>query len=81
MLVVPFAHDQFDNADRVRRLGVGRWISRGKYNARAAEQALDTLLHDSSYAQAASIAGTRIREENGSATAARTIHNYLHGGR
>ena len=81
MLVVPFAHDQFDNADRVRRLGVGRWIRRGKYNARAAEHALDTLLHDSSYAQAASIVGTRIREENGSATAARTIHNYLHGGR
>jgi UDP:flavonoid glycosyltransferase YjiC (YdhE family) len=79
MLVVPFAHDQFDNAERVRRLGVGTWVSRAKYNARVAEQALDALLHDPAYAKAALTAGSRIREENGSAAAARMIHDYVNG--
>ena len=33
MLVVPFAHDQPDNAARVRRLGVARVLSRRAYRA------------------------------------------------
>jgi rhamnosyltransferase subunit B len=34
-LVVPFAHDQPDNAVRVRRLGVGDFLLPGRYKARA----------------------------------------------
>jgi UDP:flavonoid glycosyltransferase YjiC (YdhE family) len=77
MLVVPFAHDQFDNAERVRRLGAGTWVKRSNYNARAAGRALDMLLHGSSYAQAAFAAGSSIRNENGSAMAAQLIDGYL----
>jgi UDP:flavonoid glycosyltransferase YjiC (YdhE family) len=43
-LVMPLAHDQFDNADRVRRLGVGDWMPRGKYRAARVAAALSKLL-------------------------------------
>jgi spore coat polysaccharide biosynthesis predicted glycosyltransferase SpsG len=36
MLVVPFAHDQYDNAERVRRLGVPldvSWLPCGHYTS------------------------------------------------
>ena len=52
-LVVPFAHDQFDNAERVARLGVGRALYRSKYNAKTAESVLGKLLGDKSIAEAA----------------------------
>ena len=42
-LVVPFAHDQFDNAERVRRLGVAEVVYRSRYNALTAEAALRRL--------------------------------------
>jgi UDP:flavonoid glycosyltransferase YjiC (YdhE family) len=44
-LVTPFAHDQFDNADRVVRLGVGRSITAGKYTAKSAAAELSRLLN------------------------------------
>jgi UDP:flavonoid glycosyltransferase YjiC (YdhE family) len=43
-LVTPFAHDQFDNADRIVRLGVGRSITAGKYTAKSAAAELSRLL-------------------------------------
>lgn len=40
MLVVPFSHDQPDNAERVTKLGVARMIPRSAYTAQKAEAAL-----------------------------------------
>jgi rhamnosyltransferase subunit B len=51
-LVMPLAHDQFDNADRVRRLGAGTWIARRRYGARAAAAKLNALLTDEQVAGA-----------------------------
>jgi UDP:flavonoid glycosyltransferase YjiC (YdhE family) len=51
-LVMPLAHDQFDNADRVRRLGVGTWITLRRYSARAAAAKLNALLTDKRVADA-----------------------------
>jgi len=45
-LVTPFAHDQFDNADRLVRLGVARSIVAKKYTAASATRELSTLLDD-----------------------------------
>jgi rhamnosyltransferase subunit B len=45
-LITPFAHDQFDNADRLCRLGVGRTISSRKYTVRSAARELGALLAD-----------------------------------
>ena len=76
-LVVPFAHDQFDNADRVRRLGAGLWLSRGKYNARTAESALRRLLSEPTFAASGGRVAETIRNENGARTAAESIHTYV----
>jgi rhamnosyltransferase subunit B len=43
-LVVPLKNDQFDNADRLRRLGVARVLSRSRCRARAMTQLLGELL-------------------------------------
>ena len=43
-LVMPMAHDQFDNAARVRTLGVGTSLSPRRYRPRAVARALRTLL-------------------------------------
>lgn len=43
-LVTPFAHDQFDNADRARRLGVAEVLRPKKYTAASLERALRKLL-------------------------------------
>ena len=45
-LIMPMAHDQFDNADRVARLGAGDWIKRRKYRANAVAAKLNQLLTD-----------------------------------
>lgn len=73
MLAMPFAHDQFDNAARVRRLGVAREISRRRYTAARAAVELRPLLSDPSYAAAAANAAHRIRAEPGLAFACTTL--------
>ncbi|VTS06344.1 glycosyltransferase [Tuwongella immobilis] len=73
MLVVPFAHDQHDNAARIRRLGVGGKLKRSRWSPRAAVAALQPLLHDPAIAQRANELGHRIHEESGAAIAADRI--------
>jgi len=74
---VPFAHDQFDNADHVRRLGAAEVIVRPKYGGRAAAAALDRLLSESSYRRSSEKAGAAIRSENGASVAAAEIDKLL----
>ena len=44
MLVVPYAHDQPDNALRARKLGIAASLGRNSYNAENAAQAIRPLL-------------------------------------
>src|SRR5581483_10644713 len=53
VLVVPHAHDQFDNGARVERLGCARVLPRPRYNAESATRELKALLDDSKYAESA----------------------------
>jgi UDP:flavonoid glycosyltransferase YjiC (YdhE family) len=76
MLVVPFAHDQFDNAERVRRLGVAKVVSRSRYSASTAEATLHSLLENDAYKQPAFDVSQIIREERGKAVAALAIDEY-----
>lgn len=75
-LIAPFAHDQYDNAARIERMGVG---SRGKRTATAPELAatLSRLLNDNEIKRQAAQAGAAIRAENGVKTACDTIENAL----
>ncbi len=72
-LVVPFSHDQPDNANRIRKLGMGRMLFRARYNAASAARELGPLLEVTTYASAAARVGETIRGENGAEAAADAI--------
>jgi len=65
MIVVPFAHDQFDNAARMRRLGVGRIIARAKFTGESVAREIWSLLADQSASENAAAIGARISTERG----------------
>jgi rhamnosyltransferase subunit B len=71
-LVMPLAHDQFDNAARVKRLGVGDNVPR---LARLATK-LDSLLHAEAVAGACQNVTEKFRGRNGVATAADAIERF-----
>ena len=51
MLVVPYTHDQPDNADRLTRLGIARTIPPNRYTASRATAELRHLLDNPVYSQ------------------------------
>ena len=63
MLILPHAHDQFDNAARVVRLGCSRTIPRPRYTATTAITELQALLNDQRYAERAAEVGEIVRQE------------------
>jgi UDP:flavonoid glycosyltransferase YjiC (YdhE family) len=65
MLVVPFAHDQPDNAERLKRLGIALMVPGRRYTTTRAVVALRPLLEDPSYARRAAEVGERMRQEDG----------------
>jgi rhamnosyltransferase subunit B len=77
MLVVPFSHDQPDNAARLVRRGVARTLRRGRYTAARAAAELRPLLADGSYAERAAAAGEHVRREDGLGTACAAIERLL----
>jgi UDP:flavonoid glycosyltransferase YjiC (YdhE family) len=76
-LIVPHAHDQFDNAARVARLGCARALPRPKYNATRATRELDTLLGEPVYATKAAEVGRIVQGEDGARAAADAIEEVL----
>lgn len=78
MLVVPWAHDQPDNAYRIRKLDVGRSLKRSRYTARNAAAQLDRLLNDDSYTVSAKLLGPKIAHEDGVSAACDAIEAALH---
>ena len=77
MLVVPWGGDQYDNAARIERLGVGLIITRKRYNRDSAALALRRLIEDSNYAKQAETFGRRVREENGAHAACDAVEEQL----
>ncbi|MBL8539908.1 MAG: glycosyltransferase, partial [Betaproteobacteria bacterium] len=77
MLVVPFSHDQPDNAERAQRLGVARCIPRAKFPVERAVEALRALLDDPRYAQSAQAVAEAIRAEDGVRAACDRIERLL----
>jgi rhamnosyltransferase subunit B len=65
MLVMPYSHDQPDNARRVRRLGVARIIRRRRYTAELAARKITLLLEKSSVQHRAARIGERLSREDG----------------
>jgi UDP:flavonoid glycosyltransferase YjiC (YdhE family) len=77
MLVVPFSHDQPDNADRLRRLGVARVLRRSQVSAAALARELEQLLADEAAARRAAEVAARMKLEPGAAGAADAIERLL----
>jgi rhamnosyltransferase subunit B len=65
MLVMPYSHDQPDNARRVRRLGVARVIRRPQYTAELAAKRIDQLLRSNGVRLRADEIGEQLRREDG----------------
>ncbi|MCH7688865.1 MAG: glycosyltransferase, partial [Planctomycetes bacterium] len=77
MLVVPFAWDQSDNAERVNRLGIARTIPKRRYTPDRAVAALRRLLDDPAYSQRALKVGEQMRQEHGVSAACDALENLL----
>ena len=77
-IVVPHYGDQFDNAARLRRAGVGLTIRRARFERRHAANIISRALSDSSMASAAHRIALEIREDDGAAAAAHVIAGLYH---
>jgi UDP:flavonoid glycosyltransferase YjiC (YdhE family) len=82
MLIMPFSHDQPDNARRMRRLKVARVIQRGSYTPWRVARRLKAMLADPPLAKRAESVGIQLAGEDGTRTACdaleelyRTTHN------
>jgi rhamnosyltransferase subunit B len=77
MLIVPFNHDQPDNAARCARLGVARVLPRHALGARRLAKELGFLLGDADVKARATRIGTVVRGERGAAVAVDGIEAAL----
>ncbi len=77
MLVVPWAHDQPDNAERARKQGVSRTLERARYSAAAAALEIEQLIDNPSYARAALEFRDRLVTEAGLAAACDRVEAML----
>lgn len=80
MLVMPYAHDQPDNAFRVTRLGIARTIPRRRYTPERAATELRALLDNPGYAQRAHEIGEKVRQEDGVRDACNALEMLLQTG-
>lgn len=77
VLIVPHAHDQFDNAARVVRLGCGRSLPRPQYSGRTATSELRALLDNPACWDRAAEVGEIVRAEKGAMAAVDAIEGVL----
>jgi UDP:flavonoid glycosyltransferase YjiC (YdhE family) len=77
MLVMPYSHDQPDNARRVRRLGIAKVVQRSNYTAERAAKMIRDLLQGSTYADRAHSVQHEVATENGLKTACDALENLL----
>lgn len=78
MLVMPYSHDQPDNARRVRRLGVARVIRRANYTPVRVARKLQSMLQEAEYERRAQEIQKQLQQENGiksACDALEALHN------
>ena len=77
MLIMPYGHDQADNAWRAHRLRVARVIGRGRYRSQVVGRELGRLLDDQASQKAAVNIARRVSQERGVESAADLIEAAL----
>ena len=65
MIIMPYSHDQPDNARRMQRTKLSRTIERGKYTPARVAHTLQTILDDPSFAAAAQSVSGLLAQEDG----------------
>ena len=76
-LIMPYAHDQLDNAMRCRRIGVGDVINRDRYDADRASKMLAEILSNPKYAKNAAEKRAIVENERGAEAACDAIEKTL----
>jgi rhamnosyltransferase subunit B len=76
-LVMPYSHDQPDNAARVERLGTSRTLPRKQYSASRVVKELSELFQNPSYAAKSAEIGQIIQAEDGVGVACDAIEKQL----
>ncbi len=76
-LIMPFSHDQPDNAFRCVKLGVARTVKRDTYTSKSAAYELRMLLSDPTYEANAIEAKSIVDRENGTSVACDAIERVL----
>ena len=76
-LIVPFNGDQFDNARRIKQLGIGNTLPFKKYTTARAEKLLAQLLDKTDIRQSALKISEKVSQEKGSQKAASLILECL----
>ncbi len=69
MLIMPYSHDQPDNARRMKRLGVAKVIQKSDYTPRKVTRKLRKMLDDPEFAEKAHAVAEQLRGEDGVKTA------------
>ena len=72
-IIVPWGHDQPDNAERCRKLGVARTIERKAYRADRVARELSQLLSDPAYSRNARSLADKLAEDDGLRAACEAI--------
>jgi UDP:flavonoid glycosyltransferase YjiC (YdhE family) len=69
MLIMPYSHDQPDNARRMRRLKVARVIQRGNYTPARVARKVQAMLEEPKFARRAESVARKLAREDGTRTA------------
>jgi rhamnosyltransferase subunit B len=77
MLIMPYSHDQPDNARRVRRLKVARSLQKQNFTPLRVARRLEKLLESPIYARRAKQIAQRLRVENGVVTACDALEELV----
>jgi UDP:flavonoid glycosyltransferase YjiC (YdhE family) len=77
MLIVPHAHDQPDNAFRVKGLGVARVLYPRHYTASRVVEHLRTLLMTPRYSTCAEEVGQIVRTKDGTEQACQALEAFI----
>jgi MGT family glycosyltransferase len=81
MLILPFGFDQFDNAARIQRLGVGRTLSLKRYTPLHGAAEILRMVGESLYPDRAREIGAIVQAENGTAKACDALEEFLKTGK
>jgi UDP:flavonoid glycosyltransferase YjiC (YdhE family) len=73
MIIMPYSHDQPDNARRMRRMKLSRTIERARFKSGRLARELQSLLNTSSYAEHAKLVSHQLSHEDGVRTACNAL--------